>query len=135
MRRILQWSLAVVAGFTLLGCGAKPEQKSTARTETNLEAIRQAEDRTQYNQENEKAVKELLDMGVFGKIECKDSDATVWVTARFLLKEFEEQEAAAKAALAHCFPKPTANNRLKINESEHGTQVGTYAFEQGLKMD
>jgi hypothetical protein len=89
--------------------------------------------------ERQEAIQELVERGVFQKVDLRDTGATIWVDLPFYALDFETKETFC--SVVHGYVSTNAKNEfiaVKLKDARSGRTVGDYGQQWsgfGLKME
>jgi len=81
-----------------------------------------------------KLIQDLIEKGIFQKIEVPGTLPRLWVRPGFYLLDYDTKQQFVSVVYAYCFEDESMGNIVRIYDSLSGKDVGGYTLLSGLKM-
>ena len=95
----------------------------------------EAAEKAKIREKRDALLQQMVDSGAIRSVDCRETGATLWAQAGFMLADFETKTNVARLALEHCFSEPRETIPLTIKETVNGKEIGVYTVSHGLEME
>jgi len=85
--------------------------------------------------QREKLLTELRDLGIIGRIDCRDRVADAWIEPAFYALDFDSKQKFSSVVYAYCFGTSEENAVVTLRDNRTGKEAGEFSALRGLRME
>lgn len=135
---MFKWLVYVVVGVIVLGAISSVMNNAgfpIARQSDVSSAAPSVDKSPQMQTDRKKLIEELIDSGVFQKVEVPGNLPRLWVRPAFYALEFDRKASFVSVVYAYYFNGANDADSVRIYDSRSGKEVGRYStVAGGLEM-
>jgi len=130
------WIVSVFAGFALVGYIIGEVNTDNSATNQTAPAAKRVtiDNSPETRAKREKLLRDLLNQGVFQKIDVPGTNPRVWVTPKFYALDFDTKKSFVSVVYAHYLGDEEFGS-VNLVDSKTGRKVGRFSTVSGLEME